>query len=232
MISLLKKTWLYSIRELWQMLFCVVLVGAAGTLLVFGLLTLDSTEQSYVLMGTILAYAILIMSSIFIGMSSCQNVFTMQISMGRTRKEFFISYLLVDLLRTAIVLLVILGMGFLEESILGGIYKGYSCEFNSLDVLIRSGALLAALFLLPVLKLFMGSLFMLFQVKVFWVMWIIMMGAGAFSGNISKRIPKTEGIPVFTGREGGFIGILFLLFIAALLCGISYLLIRKRAVRI
>lgn len=187
MIKQIKNTLQFYSAGLRWGLAAIMIGGAAGTGLVFLITGLGSSEgeQTYIMLGSFMAYLIFLIIAIFSGESFCCGQFNMMVSMGRTRKEFYVSCYLVLFIHAIVDFLAVLLISLLERGIYNRIYKEWRCEMEFGSILLDYRMILCTVLLVPVCGMFLGALFMRFHMKVVWVIWGLI-----FFFNIAVR---TEG---------------------------------------
>lgn len=234
MLKQIKNTWIYMTKEFLQILGVTVTTGLATIVLVFIIVACITSkdERTYAMFGAMFAFMMFLFISIFVGILQCQSEFDMMISMGRTRKEFFISYAVVNLINTGIVLAVIVGLTYLEQGVAAVFYRGYTCEIDFAWLVLNAKVLLGAWLLVPAVRLFGGALCIIFKMKVFWVLWAAMMLFGVWLRMTPSGTGKSEFIALAgkIKRMGNIWQIIIMAVIAAVLFAASYFLLRKRRV--
>lgn len=176
MLKQIKATFLFYISDLIAMLVAMAAAAALGmavTVLVNHGLE-KSGEKEYILLASFLMLLILVAAGFFTGMLSVNNRFNMMISMGRTRKEFFIVYFCVEMLYTLMQLAAVWFVVFLEWLMKKFLYEDRVFTFDCSVFLLDFRAILCILIFLPVLKLLVGALFMKFGFVVWYGMCIVL----------------------------------------------------------
>ncbi|MGN1147287.1 MAG: hypothetical protein ACI4TB_02625 [Lachnospiraceae bacterium] len=174
MLKQIKATFWFHISDLIAMLVIMAVaavMGMAVTVLV-NLGMEKSGEKEYILLASFMMLLILLAAGFFTGMLSVNNRFNMMISMGRTRKEFFIVYLCVEMLYTLMQLATVWFVVFLEWLMKKFLYEDRTYTFDCSGFLLDFRAIFFILIFLPVLKLLVGALFMKFGFVVWYGMCI------------------------------------------------------------
>lgn len=229
----IKKTWDFCLGNLY---FELIVAGAAGLLGIGAAFFFSGVlgKESFESFGPIFSLVIFGMTVFLTGIVEAQNLFYFMVSMGETRKAFFVSYGVVRVLHQLLGLVLVLAVAFLEWGLAA--ISGFSpvWEVTGWKLFTDGGTL--ALFVLgfPIIILFLSTLYIKFKGWVFIGLWllailgstlsqyIIRMGDG---GNLAWIIKSFEYFlrlaPIwhtFCACAGGI-----------LLIGFSWLLVRKQA---
>lgn len=199
---------------------------------------LDDTDGGYFGLGTLLS---LVVGAIFSAMMTGGQMmvsFQTQIAMGSTRKQFFVSYYIVCLVESLVLMVWLLGIAAAENILATEVFGGEQ-EIDFVPYLLRYGFL--AVVGLNSLGALSGTMILRFGKKAFWTLWILWMIA--FLGIprvhiLAKGAPdsiwaKMEGIlrSAFGGLQintwivlGGLLSLIFL--------GISWISLRRQQVNV
>lgn len=152
------------------------LVGAFvfGVILVAIIMFTDDDPGSWFCMGTLIACLVLVAAVLFTSAFSYPQEFMLALSMGRTRKEFMVSYYLRSLVNLLMGWLMILLLHQIELRSYTLIYYRYANEIF-FSFLTDWRVLTPIFLLLPVLSMFLGALYGKYGKKglfAFYVLWI------------------------------------------------------------
>lgn len=152
------------------------LVGAFvfGVILVAIIMFTDDDPGSWFCMGTLIACLVLVAAVLFTSAFSYPQEFMLALSMGRTRKEFMVSYYLRSLVNLLMGWLMILLLHQIELRSYTLIYYRYQNEIF-FSFLTDWRVLTPIFLLLPVLSMFLGALYGKYGKKglfAFYVLWI------------------------------------------------------------
>ena len=216
----------------------VILGGSMfGLILMNILIHVEGDNTSYFQMGTLIGILMAAVYCVIMEAGSLRLYFDMEISMGSTRKSFFVSYLGLGILTDFMYLLILAGVCMLEERLYGFWYPELTNEVNMLPYLGSWG--IATAVLLPMAACFCGALIMRFGKTAFWIFWALWM-VGCIG--IPRIIDASEEAPdSLFGRIGTWMAALIgavphslwpaILAAAGLIClAGSYIIIRKQQV--
>lgn len=217
----------------------VILAGVsiAGIILMYILANVIDDKEFWIAMGALLgAIGIALYMLVMMGASIGYD-FNMQISLGCTRRHFFVSYYVVNASFAVLYVMGLMGIYRIEKGLAAALYSDLDCALDFWPILVRGGIPIA--FLIIAVGGFAGALVMRFGMKAFWVMWAIWMFAFLGVPNISNL---TESAPdSVLGRIGIQAGLLIqsvsveLWITAGVLTGIvslagTWLIIRRQRV--
>ena len=173
--------------------------------------------------GTVMAWIVFCFVSVMMGMFGMGNYFNWHVGLGRTRKSFFIC----DLITEACFML-----SLVEGGILKAFYASYTEEGKSLWGPWLFWIIPVFAVVLAVVREFTGSILMRFGKKAFWVMWALWMLICLLPGNkngvIGEMIRKVmAGIVGVSVTGWAVMGAALVILLSA----VSWLIIRKQAVR-
>lgn len=171
MIQTVKKQFLVQWRDwLWEFA-AVFLIWLAG----FGILQVIMADDgtSYLSVGTLLASVIEGIIVLLAGTLSVGIYFNIQVAMGCTRKKFFVSYYLANVIKNLLIVLLLILLCGIETAYCRGIYPEVEKELDLLPWMIKAG--IPAALALPAVGELCGALLMRFGRKAFWVMWVLWM---------------------------------------------------------
>lgn len=190
MIKVIKKQIQVLWRDwLWE--FGAVLVL---WLIGFGILhfiMLDDAD-SWLALGTLMAIMIEAMIALLTGVISMGICFNLQVSMGCTRKRFFVSYYLANVVKDLLIVLLLLLLCAAETQLCRMIYPGIREELDLFSWILTMGV--PAALAVPAVGSLCGAILLRFGRKGYWVLWFLWMFA--FLG-----VPRIMGAP-----DGTFFG--------------------------
>ncbi len=213
--------------------------GIIGMILMQVMIRAGDEGDSYFTMGT--AIAILMMGAyiLFMEMAQINLYFNTQISLGSTRKEFYLSAIVTNFLIVLLNILLLLGINRLETLLLMKSFPAMENEVEMFPWLIRLGLPIGIL--LSLAGTLGGILLLRYGRKAFWIMWVIWMVGCLFLpriGEITEEAPDSflgvivgsiqKGIVMIPGSAWGILGVAA----AILLLGISWGFIRKQQVQL
>ena len=117
MRTTIKKQFQILWRE-WIVVAAMILGGFAfGLILHTAIMRLDSTVESYFSLGTIMGTVMGVMYCFILSITQIRLYFNMEISMGCTRKQFFVSYFAVCLVVDLVYPLALAALGIGENAL-------------------------------------------------------------------------------------------------------------------
>ena len=133
MLKQIKNVWLFSKNRFINTLLWVSLAAVITGLLVFLIVKVfgaNDPDMTYIHMMSLMAYIVLWAAILLTGMTDFGKCFDMMVGMGRTRKEFFLSYGVLNFGTYLIYAAEILLIAWLETVIEKVCYAGIPCEMN------------------------------------------------------------------------------------------------------
>lgn len=201
MLAMIKKQFSIQWRD-----WILMLAFEAGAFLfgfiLFSVIMRFSDESTYFAMGTVMGAMMALIFSVVQSLSGMQIYFNVEISMGMTRKQFLVSYLMTCFCANILNMVLLVGLNALENTLLRTIYAGLTEEINFLPYLIRWA--FPAAVLLAVYGGFCGTLLLRFGRKAFWIMWVLWMFGCLGIPKISDAV--TENPESVYGKIGVFLG--------------------------
>lgn len=233
------ERWKLQKQSLLLMLGFVAGAWLFGTILVAVIMKIVKGVEDYPLLGSVMGLIVWAACTLFYGMMTLEKSFCMAVSMGRSRKEFLLSYWIISTINTIIEVAVILLLDGIERLLAAWLYRGMPCVLDLLGQMKDWRLLLGVILLLPAFRLFMGMLVMKFQRQAFWGIWAAWMLGSIGLPRLAHFEEKNEAHPaaqmlyslqqVFTslGETG-----IFLLAVAAavILFLIAGMVLKKQAV--
>lgn len=147
--------------------------AAVGCILLQVIMRSDPEVESYLALGTVMGLIGGGVYTIFVACASTGNDFNMQISVGCTRKRYFVSHLLANLAGCLTQVILLIGINLAEKALYARIWPWRADEMSFLPYMFRYGALAAIAAAL--IAEFCGALLLRFGRKAFWVLWALWM---------------------------------------------------------
>ena len=240
MAAVIKKQFKLEFAEQVGVLFMVLLFATVfGQVLMALIAHFDSTVKRHVQVSTIMT---LVFGLVFVGITILHNIrlqFHIQVSMGCTRKRFFVSYYLMCFAVALAGWIMIMVVAFLEETMNPILYSDLeSANVEMIPYLLKWGIPVSTA--LVILCNFCGILMMRFGRIATGILWVVWMVACLGFPNLDDAV---ENMPnSLFGKLGG--GVLYLIMripvpvwialgvgicVACLIA--SYLMIRKLEVK-
>lgn len=238
----IKNIWSQHSEELFAQIAMVLIFGILGSLFMLFIVKLGMAgeeERTWFLLGTVMAAVGCVMVGIIMGMLYYGASFNMMVSMGRTRKEFYIVNFVFSVINNLVSMAAILAFLAVEKGFGRLVYKDVeryaATEHIFLDFRVIIGYVLG----MAVLRLILGALFLKFGNKLMWVFWGIGILITISARGISKAVANKNAVMMWLIEAGkGFLnlaGILQILVIAAagaVLVWLAWMFTRKRAVTV
>lgn len=155
------------------MLALIFGAGIFGVALFGVIALLDAETVSYFPVGTLMALIAALMYEMISPMTNLRNTFDVEVSMGCTRKQFFISYCVINIVSMLLCVACIVFLNLGERFLYSQIYVHMEEEFDLFPYLLKWGPL--AVVVIPVLAGFCGALMQRFGKTAFWILWAIWM---------------------------------------------------------
>lgn len=144
-----------------------------GTGLHYIIIKTDSDVTSYFPMGTLMAALVAGLCAVIMGVLQLGFSFNMEVSMGFTRAEFFLSYYVVSFVFSAFYTGILSLLNLAETVLEKHLYPDMSCEIDFLPYILKGGIPAAAVVCL--ISGFCGVLILRFGKKVSWGLWTLWM---------------------------------------------------------
>lgn len=237
MLRAIKKQ-IFVLWENWSLSYFVTMIMCLfGTALVLVIARFNRDLDTYVELGTIIGSATWLL---FVGITLLSEVganFNMEISMGFTRKEFFVSFYAAVLIFDLLCVPLIFVFNCVERMVLSGIFRNMEVEWSVYPFLLKWGIPIsvAVIFVMG----FWGALMLRFGKKAGVILWCLWMFGAVF---VPRVLDTAEAAPTsLFGKIGvclanvlhrvpgnGWIFLIVLLSVLSL-AG-SYLILRKQQV--
>lgn len=225
---------------LWDsLMYEIVLIigsGLIGAVLFQIIMRTDKSITSYVSLGTLIGCMIAVIYT-FIMSAGMPIYFNLEVSMGCTRKEFFLTYFAVCVMENIFALIFLAILCRIENTIYARVYPALSGKINLLPYLFKFG--IPAAIGLVIVGGLCGTLVMRFGKKAFWIIWGLWMVGGIAIPQIHEAqteapnsvfgIIGNKAMGMFRGIPGNI-----WIFAAVIFClvsfAVNFYLIRKQQV--
>lgn len=235
----LKKVWQFTLPELLQSLGLIAGCGLFAVLLVLVIVGVAETDD-YALLAGFFAFLVWVLMELWGGMVHFGKVFSMMVSMSRTRKEFFGAYVLSNLFNNCIKMAATVGIVLLEKAVIGYFCKGLVCDMDFSSFILDYRVLVATVLLAVGVRMLFGVLFLKYQMVIFWVLWGITMCSGLLINVFSKALhnPSVNKVAEFViglvekiVAAGGLVQIVIIGVVFGVMTAIAGILTGKQAVK-
>lgn len=239
-IKEIKNTWCFLSEELFIQMICVA-VGILGCLLMLFIEKVgmaNEEKQTWFLLGTVLAFTCCVMLGTITGMINYGTSFNMMVTMGRTRKEFYVANFVSSIVNNLLGMAAILLFAALERGF--GMLVYQEAEYEAIEGFLFDFRVIIAYVLgMAVLRMVLGALFLRFGNKLMWVIWGICILVGIMAKGISRAVESKNAVMLWLQEAGkGFLHlekvlqVFIMLAVSAVLVVGAWLLTRKRAVTV
>lgn len=238
----IKNTWSQHSEELFAQFAMILIFGILGSLFMLFIVKVGMAgeeERTWFLLGTVMAAVGCTMIGLIIGMLGYGANFNMMVSMGRTRKEFYIVNFVFSVINNLVTMAAILAFLAVEKGFGMLVYRDVEHYAATEHVFLDFRVIIGYVLGMAVLRLILGALFLKFGNKLMWFFWGICMLIVIFSKSISKAIADKNAVMMWLiGAGKGFLNlaeILQVLMIAAagaVLAWLAWMFTRKRAVTV
>lgn len=168
----LKKELNIHIKDIATKLLIPVGIFVLGVIMVLIIMATESSDETWFCMGTLLALIFTVLINVIIGFSYYSE-FMLALSMGRTRKEFILTYALRQLVIQAIGYLIVLLLHQAELALYSVLYPTQDNEYF-FSFLTQWWMILLAIPGATLLHMFLGAMYCRFGKKtlpVFYIVW-------------------------------------------------------------
>lgn len=235
----IKNTFLFLKNRFW--LLTAWILGAAVFSVVFVALIVkvfcaNDPEITYVHLASLLTYVVFWVVAVLLGIVEFRKTFDMMLGLGRTRKEFFISYTVVSFVKYVMCAVLIVLVALAENEIGKLLYQGIPCEWDMTSFIVSVRTMCPTVLGGLGIHLLAGALYLKFREKLLIVFWIFCCFLGVFLQWLGKLAHQWEEIgKIGDGILAFFTGPCYVLFpvviaVAGMFCILSYFLVRKREV--
>ncbi len=201
-----------------------IVIGGIGTLLIY------NDCEVWIGMPSAMLQAFMFIMVMVYGFAVFPIEFMQALSMGKSRKHLFAASYLLWLKNTLVMLLLALGVAFLENFVYTAILKQTASVWMDFQ---NPLVFITILLCVPALILFQGGLILFFETKLILVFWgLFMIGMGFF--RYAERCPESvivKGMDYLFGAEPNITAVCLLcLVLGAILIPLSWLMLRKQRV--
>lgn len=238
----IKNIWSQHSEEFFAQYTVILIFGILGSLFMLFIVKFDMAgeeERTWFLLGTVMAAVGCVMIGLLIGMLYYSASFNMMVSMGRTRKEFYIANFVFSVINNLLSMAAILVLLAVEKWFGGLVYRDVERYVATEHIFLDFRVIIGYVLGMAVLRLILGALFLKFGNKLMWVFWGIAMLIAICSKSISKAAENKNVVMMWLiGAGKGFLNlteILQALMIAAAgaaLVLLAWLFTRKGAVTV
>lgn len=173
MLRAVKRQFLVQWED-WILMGVLALAGTLfGGIMAYVLRGTEGGIDSFFPLGVLMGIILTVFYSALSIMTGVGNYFNMEISMGCTRKEFFISYFMVSFIWNVVGVVWLSLLCIAESSLARLAAPGVKQEVDFLPYLWEGG--IPAALAIPMIAGFLGALVMRFGKKAFWIMWAVWM---------------------------------------------------------
>lgn len=148
-------------------------IGIIGVIIYQIILGVEQEDGAYVPLGTILAAGTLLIMILALIMSEFAMYFNIEVSMGCTRGQFFLSFFLTSLVMSlfgyGLVLLVSLG----EDALNAAVHPELTIEVAVMPYLLRWG--FPVVLLAVICSMFFATLVLRYGKRAYWILWAVWM---------------------------------------------------------
>lgn len=216
------------------------LAGAGSVIILFIVENIVKDNSSIFMLGTAFSLMVMVFVSFFMGCTTFRQTYNLSITMGCTRKEFFISYYITTFIGILIQALMVYIYYWLENLEIKFFYSEIMFEKGP-EVILFSPYMLLLIIFISALTMIMGTSVLRFGKKVYIVFWVLWMAlcimpskvedafeVGIDNAPIVIRTCINTIIPVINLPLAAHI--VLVLMISAVMFMISALLIRRQQV--
>lgn len=191
------ETWKLNRKDLLILLSAMAGAWLFGVVLVAIIMNIAALEaEDYALMGGFMMLIVWVGVNLFVGAFTLEKQFGMAVSMGRSRKEFIITYWIIYTVNVMIEFASIILLDQLERGLALVLYRGMPCGFDIMPHLLDWRLILGVIIVVPAINLFLGMLMMKFQRKAFWGIWAVWMLGSLGLPRLIHFIDENEHHPV------------------------------------
>ncbi len=173
MVTAIKK----QIQITWTDWILTVLVilgsGIFGKLLFHIVAYFDDEMTAYFPLAAMLAAIVALVFAVLMTAVQMPLCFNLEISMGNTRKHFFVSFFATTFVGSIIEVLLVAGIGALENAMNAAMYPTWETELDLLPYILKWGLLVCVF--ANVIGALCGNLVMRFGKVALWILWVLWM---------------------------------------------------------
>lgn len=234
------NAWRSLQEEFFGQLAMVLIFGVMGILLMLFIVKVGMAgedERTWFLLGTVMAVTGCVMVGIILGMLNYGSVFNMMVSMGRTRKEFYLTNFISSVLNNLGIVAAILVLLTAEKGLGGLLYKEVERYVAVERIFLDPRVILGYVLGMAVLRMLLGALFLRFGNKLMWMIWGVAILTGVISKGITKAVADKNVVVMWLQEVGeGFLNLAgalqALIVVAAGICLmlLAWIFTKKKAV--
>lgn len=149
-----------------------IIFGASIMMLLLGIIAqiTDKNSKSYTEYSTAFMMVMPLAVNYFMQPATMKRDFNMTVGMGKTRKSFFISQIILETCKYV----AIVGIGFISHTIQKEIFSGLE-EKIGLSSFFKWDVMCVTVIFIMTFSLFISSMLLEFGKKAFWVLWVAYM---------------------------------------------------------
>jgi len=239
--STLKQAFKAGKGDIWLYVGLTLFGGIGGSMVTLLSLYIDGTGDAYGQLGAMVA---LIAGGIMLfvaGLVYVPNDFNLAVSMGRVRRYFVMTRYFCWMTRVAVVLVLTLITGLLENFICSLIYPEIICAMDVVGFLRTPVVLLVLLLVIPAVIMLLGGLMLRFANKFIWVFWGATMVFNVLCQRISREVRNNPdsvfskigyAIEELYMNTPAVAGLVVVFVVAAICLLVSMTLLRKQRVNL
>lgn len=174
-VNTVKQTILVGKGELLAYGLFAVGGGIFGVVLWLIIMAAGGVDEGYGNLGAMMSLMLGILGMVIMGIFSLHQDFNMAISLGKTRRQYVPAKYLLLVCACLFCMLVSVIICKLELMIYPALMPGAECAFNLQGFLLNPVTIFGFVFLVPVVIVLCGALYLRFGMKFFWFGWVVWM---------------------------------------------------------
>lgn len=174
-IKTVKQTFQVGKGELLVFNLIALVGGVVGTVIWLSIMATGEADGEYGTIGAIMALMLGMLVMTIAGIFSMQQDFNLAISLGKTRKQYVPARYLLIAVNCSLCLIIALIICLIEETLYTAINPGAVCEISIQGFLTNPVTIFGFVFLIPMIIMLCGALYLRFGMKFFWVGWVFWM---------------------------------------------------------
>lgn len=231
----IKNTWSQHSEELFAQFAMILIFGILGSLFMLFIVKIGMAgeeERTWFLLGTVMAAVGCTMIGLIIGMLGYGASFNMMVSMGRTRKEFYIVNFVFSVINNLVSMAAILAFLAVEKGFGMLVYRDVEHYAATEHVFLDFRVIIGYVLGMAVLRLILGALFLKFGNKLMWFFWGICMLMVIFSKSTYAVMTWLIGAGKGFLNLAEILQVLTIAAAGAVLAWLAWMFTRKRAVTV
>lgn len=231
----IKNTWSQHSEELFAQFAMILIFGILGSLFMLFIVKIGMAgeeERTWFLLGTVMAAVGCVMIGLIMGMLGYGASFNMMVSMGRTRKEFYIVNFVFSVINNLVSMAAILAFLAVEKGFGMLVYRDVEHYAATEHVFLDFRVIIGYVLGMAVLRLILGALFLKFGNKLMWFFWGICMLMVIFSKSTYAVMTWLIGAGKGFLNLAEILQVLTIAAAGAVLAWLAWMFTRKRAVTI